>query len=84
MMLTSISARAGEISISLDENSQKTAAQLPALLDMCIAGITLRNDPSACKGVSASLNGLAGMVKTAQDNAVTEAAKAKPAAADPK
>lgn len=78
-------ALARDVSITLPDTAQQATRNLPAALDQCIAGMTLRGDSSVCKTVSNFLGVLASEVGTAQakadadDKAKAEAdKKAKP------
>jgi hypothetical protein len=83
--LLSSPVRAAEVSIKLDDGAQNAVAQLPALLDSCVAGLTLRGDGAVCRSVAAFLVALGNEVKSAQASAAKAAADdaaAKKSAAD--
>lgn len=78
--------RAAEVAIKLDDGAQSAVAQLPALLDSCVAGLTIRGDAAVCRSVANFLVALGNEVKSAQAIAAKAAADdaAKKAAADAK
>lgn len=59
-------ALANGIALNLDDGAQGAAAQMPAMVDSCVSGLMLRNDPTVCRTISAWLAALANEVKTAQ------------------
>lgn len=79
-LLIPAAAIAGEISVKLDDAAQNAVAQLPALLDQCVAGITMRGDPAVCRSVSNFLVALGNETRTAAKAAADEAAADKAAA----
>ena len=78
--LASSSVRAAELAIKLDDGAQNAVAQLPALLDSCVAGLTIRGDAAVCRSVANFLVALGNEVKSAQSLAAK--AVADKAAAD--
>jgi hypothetical protein len=80
-------ADASEVSLKLDDSAQNALAQLPTLLDSCVAGLTIRGDGSVCRSVGALLVGLGNEVRNAQAaaaaKAAADAAAKKPADATP-
>jgi hypothetical protein len=81
--LASPSVRCAEIAIRLDDGAQNAVAQLPSLLDSCVAGLTLRGDAAVCRSVANFLVALGNEVKSAQTVASKAADDAaKKAAAD--
>lgn len=78
--------RATEIALKLDDGTQNAVLQLPALLDQCVSGMTMRADASVCRSISQFLQSVAGEVrntqtavakKAAEEAAAKEAAKAE-------
>jgi hypothetical protein len=69
-------AMARDVSLPLNDAAQNLLTQLPTALDQCIAGVTLRGDPSICRSVSTVLSSLSAEVVKAQ-HAADEAAKAE-------
>jgi hypothetical protein len=65
---------AADVSLKLDDSAQSAVAQLPALLDQCVAGVTIRGDGSVCRSVSSFLVALGNEVRTAQAAAAKAAA----------
>ena len=82
LCLAATSVQAAEVAVPFDDQSQTVAFQMPALMDACVAGLSLRGDPTACRSVSAGLSALASMVKTAQTKAAADKAAADRASAD--
>ena len=82
--LASSPVRAAEVAIKLDDGAQNAVAQLPALLDSCVAGLTIRGDAAVCRSVANFLVALGNEVKSAQAAAAKAVADdaAKKAAAD--
>lgn len=83
--LLSSPVRAAEVTIKLDDGAQNAVAQLPALLDSCVAGLTLRGDGAVCRSVANFLVALGNEVKSAQAiaaKAAADDAAAKKAIAD--
>jgi hypothetical protein len=76
-------AHASDISLPLNDTSQQAIGKLPGVLDQCVAGITVRGDPAACRLLGNLLNGLASDVQQAAAKADADA-KAGAAAAKEK
>jgi hypothetical protein len=74
--------RAADVAVTFDDQSQRGAFQLPALVDACVASLSLRSDPTPCKTVSAGMVALVNMIRTAQEKAAADKAAAEKAAAE--
>jgi hypothetical protein len=79
-----IPASAAEITFKLDDSTQNAVLQLPALLDQCVAGVTMRGDATVCKSISTFLQSVGVEIRkeqiaraAADKAAADEAAKAK-------
>lgn len=58
--------QASEIAVKLDGNAQNAVAQLPALLDSCVAGVMMRGDSAVCRTLSNFLAAFGNEVRSAQ------------------
>lgn len=74
LVAASTAVHAADVQITFDDKSQQVSFQLPALLDQCVSGMTLRADATACRSVSSALTALASMVSQAQKAAADKAA----------
>jgi hypothetical protein len=84
LIVMSAPARAADVSVKLSSDTQNAIVQLPAVLDQCVAGLTMRGDASVCKSISAFLVGMGNEVKAeaaAADKAAADKAAADKAAA---
>jgi hypothetical protein len=84
LSLISAASMAGEVSLKLDDSAQSAIGQLPALLDQCVAGITVHGDASVCRNVSNFLTALTNEVRATQAKKASEAAAETRKAADEK
>jgi len=69
---------ATELPLNLTDQDQQNVVAMPGILDQCIAGMTLRNDPSACKIVAQVLNAMSQAVTKGQQDAKAKGANATP------
>lgn len=65
-VLLAAPARAAEITFKLDDSTQATIIQLPAALDQCVAGMTMRADASICRSISQFLQSVVVELKNSQ------------------
>lgn len=73
-------AQAADVTLKLAPETQGSIAQLPSVMDKCVADLTLRGEASACKSLSGFLAGLAEKVNAEARAAVK--AEADKVAAD--
>jgi hypothetical protein len=57
--------------LALTQEDLTNWSQVPSALDQCVAGITLRNDPTICKGLAAYLQTFSGRVTIAGKQATS-------------
>jgi hypothetical protein len=67
-------ASAAPIVIDFDDGAQTAAAQLPSMVDSCVASLMLRNDAAVCRSISMWVVALQNEVKKAQAAAAKKAA----------
>jgi len=67
-------ASATPIVIDFDDGAQTAAAQLPSMVDSCVASLMLRNDAAVCRSISMWVVALQNEVKRAQAAAAKKAA----------
>lgn len=68
-------SRAVEISLKLDDGAQSALAQLPAMLDSCVAALALRNEPASCRQMSVVMAALSNELRNAHAAAAKAAAE---------